>query len=85
MSGLDGSSGGEVSLWAQSGSPFSISRFGTACDCPCDVVDAASASPSAGATGTVRAQGGVVSLVVTAATGSPVVCSGGVEACSAGG
>jgi hypothetical protein len=80
VSGLDGSSGGEVSVRAQSGSPFSISRLGIASD-----PDAVGLVPSAGVTGTVRAHGGVVSRVVTAAAGSSEVCSGGVEACSSGG
>jgi len=61
----------------QSGSPFCIGRAGSASSSSVETV--APALFSAGSTGTVCAQTGVVSFVGTAVTGSSEAVSGGVE------
>ena len=67
VSGLFGSWGGLVSVCAQSGSPFSMGSAGSGS--ASDAVSVTS-GPSAGATGTVLAQIGVVSRVTTGLSGS---------------
>lgn len=71
-------------LWVfdQSGSPFCIGNAGSASSAE---VASGGVVSSAGLTGTVCAQTGVVSLVVTAGTGSSLSGSGGVDALDAGG
>src|SRR3989440_6123834 len=72
---------GDVCDVDQSGSPFCIGRAGIASSSP-----VASVTPelfSAGSTGTVWAQTGVVSLVATGVTGSAEAASGGVESVDA--
>src|SRR5690349_11803399 len=66
-----------VCVFDQSGSPFCIGSAGRASSSPAEA--AASSVLSAGSTGTVCAQTGVVSLVGTAGTGSSALAAGGVD------
>src|SRR5690348_1888199 len=66
-----------VCVFDQSGSPFCIGSAGSASSSP--TTAAASSVLSAGSTGTVCAQTGVVSLVGTAGTGSSALAAGGVD------
>jgi hypothetical protein len=79
----DASPLGELWVFDQSGSPFCMGRAGMASSTSGEAV--ASAAFSAGSTGTVWAQTGVVSLVGTASTGSSETASGGVELADARG
>ena len=73
----------DVSVLDQSGSPFCIGRGGSASSSA--IEEAVSPLFSAGSTGTVPAQTGVVSFVGTGVTGSSDSGSGGFEPCDSAG